>query len=379
LSHCSIIGKNNKKRNKHLEIFLIEPVDKNSIGLDSDTLLKMKRLENKKPWLEINNCFFLNCLSFVKDLDLIIRNSIIRYTVLSDKLSKPIKLFNGRVISVTGAILFISANSNNSIELEGCLIESKINEFSSLQHFLYASKVTNCIFRNLYQPLCMTHTDIIIRNTIFINCWDAINSFFPRIEITDCLFQNCYGVIKGASKIMHCQFIECGNSIIRGENGIKIEECDFVNIQNPDEKNYNPSFIGSGSNWGISLLLDKLDGKQGDNQALISNCNFDGINHAGFIRFSFDKELSIFSKKLSSYTIKDCTFNHCVTGIIDKNNYRYDFDSDVAIKIINCTGLDKGDGGQAENHVIRKETANGEPIGTEINEKDVGVPLYQTT
>jgi len=152
---------------------------------------------------------------------------------------------------------------------------------------------------------------------------------------------------------------------------ITIDHCDFFYVKNPTDEKYNSIVKG----WGISLLLDN-DKDEGKGKAYIQHCHFNGIYHHGFIRYSFNKELSVFSKKIIGLTISDCEFKNCVAGVIDKKNYNYDYD-DIAIAINNCTEIDNTVGSATDNPVIRKKTAYGELIGTNINNDDVGVPLYQ--
>jgi hypothetical protein len=122
---------------------------------------------------------------------------------------------------------------------------------------------------------------------------------------------------------------------------------------------------------GIHLHLHK------ENQTvLMQNCSFDGINHAGFITYAKDND-PFFGNKQRSISIEDCVFKHCVAGVIDKNNNHLHNENE-SISIRNCTGLDGTEGGQADNPVVWEKNADGEPIGANLDESDVGVPLYQT-
>jgi hypothetical protein len=350
LSHCSIVGKNNKKRKEHIKW-----------GLESE-----KFLIDGSGSLIADFVYFLNCLNFESHLVGKITNSIIRYTQL------PIVPDFDKESSYYKDILFLRS-SYDGFELEGCLIESdeKIFDGYTEVSLINVHNVTNCTFKNLNKPLSLSwkqNDNPIIKNTIFINCRNVIDGSRDS-EVIDCLFKNCSEIIKSCfdTKITQCQFFECGESILIAHYGVSIENCEFINIQNLQSDE-----IKNIKGCGILIFSEKKN-----NPITIKNCIFDGINHAKFIRYSFDRGLSVFSNKFIAYTIQDCEFKHCVTGIVDKKNYYYDTDDIVNIRIIDSTGLDKGDGGQAENPVIKEKTASGEPIGTNITEEDVGVPLYQ--
>jgi len=354
LSQCTIIGDNNETRKENTKNFFIKG---NGYGSDIKTVK-----------LEAEKCLFLNCFNFSENVTVVFKDSVISYRNMSHEKRLPHYLLN-----------------SGRSEIYGCLFEiEETDKNSKLQYgwLGYTTSITNCVFKNIKGRLFVWGTDSNkseIKNSYFLNCNDILElkgSYDDSFNISDCLFENCLDVIKLTthSKITNCQFLNCGDSIINGRYGdITIDHCDFIYVKNPTDKKYSIF-----SEWGIYLHLDN-DKDCGKGRAYIQHCYFNGIYHPGFIRYSFDKELSIFSKKITGLTISDCKFKNCIdgiAGIIDKKNYHYDYDN-VAIAINNCTEHDNTIGSSSENPVIRKKTAYGEPIGTNITEEDVGVPLYQ--
>ncbi|GHU01210.1 hypothetical protein FACS1894147_00630 [Spirochaetia bacterium] len=369
MSHCTIVGNNNAKRNEEPKKCLVEGKDNTSV-------------------LEIENSLFLNCFSFANGVTALLKNSVIRYTKKlrggggkSGEYSKFMyeKFGIGKGGEDFGSIDFLMQGHTgyNSV-LDNCLVESdeKIMDTYSGHPWLNGIRsVTNCAFKNAAKCLSMAghfnKTDDVssISKTHFLNCREIINSAaYEASNISDCLFENCLDVLKIAAhtKLTNCQFIDCGQSIIYGNLGdIDIGHCDFINVKNAEnESDYTGNIFLN--RWGIGLSMIKEYGI-----ASIHHCSFDGIKHGGFIKYSFDKELSVFSNKIIGLKIHDSDFKHCAAGIIDKQNHKYDY-ADVAVSISNCTGLDGGEDGIAENPPIRHETSDGSPIGTSLNEDDVG-------
>jgi len=354
LSQCTIIGDNNETGKEDTKNFFIKG---NVYGSD----IKTVKLETEK-------CLFLNCFNFAENVIAVFKGSVIRYRNISYEKRLPHYFLKG-----------------GGSEIYGCLFEAEENKKAKWQYgwLGYSHIITNCVFKNIKGRLYCWGSDSNkdeIKNSYFLNCSDILElkgTYEHSFNISDCLFENCLDLIKLTthSKIENCQFLNCGDSFISGGYGdITIDHCDFIYVNNPTDQIYNRLLIGSGIY--LHLTNDKDNGK---GKAYIQNCYFNGIYHHGFIRYSFDKELSVFSKKIIGLTISDCKFKNCIdgiTGVIDKKNYNYDYD-DVAIAINNCKELDNTFGSTDDNPVIRKKTAYGVPIGTDITEEDVGVPLYQ--
>jgi hypothetical protein len=378
LSHCSIIGKNNKKRNNNSEKYLIDR------GYFSFFDKQYQQANGKTSILEASNCLFLNCLNFAKYIAGKISNSIIRYTTLPE-------------YAETDKDLPVIDSSQPGFELENCIIESDEKAIESykrnrgwLGRFF---SIINCTLINISYPIDLNdyvnnktgeRKNGIMKKCKFINCNHIIEGG-GDYGIFDCVFEKCYDIMELSFNtiVNNCQFLECGKRIIIvGDHGVAIQNCQFINIQNPKDNEFNPritKITGTGeinsyiTGWGISIFSSKSH----DKVFSIKNCTFDGINHAGFIRFKFDTGLSHF-KKFVPYTISDCKFRHCVSGIIDKRNYRRSelYIEQMEISISNCSGLNDNSGGMAENPVARQETSNGELIGARLDEATVGVPGY---
>jgi hypothetical protein len=363
LSHCTIAGRNNSKRAEKTEKQLIT-------GGKHHSTSKMAA----------ENCLFLNCLSFIDNVEAKIKNSVIRYTNI------PVRLENhwhGSLPPERKAdIKFLNAPSDANSALEGCLIEADENikeSFDGWNTWLCNIQiVSNCTFKNVsgclsmasYHPELSDQAMPSIRNSYFIGCCNVLNGTYGDTAfISECLFENCSDVLKlhRGSKLTKCQFFECGGQIINGVilREIAIEYCDFINVKNvKDEDEFKFGYLG---NWGIRFYLEKKGSK-----SVIKNCVFDGINHAGFISYSLDRGWSIFYSEVM-LTISDCTFRHCVAGVIDRHNYAYDTDSfNDHLSITNCTGLENTEGGQAQNPVIRRVTEEGKPICAIIDDASVG-------
>jgi hypothetical protein len=360
LSHCTIAGRNNPKRTEKTEKRLIT-------GGKHHSTSKM----------EAENCLFLNCLSFIDNVEAHFKNSVIRYTNIPVHLEK----IPPRAPERKAKIDFLNAPSDANSVLDNCLVEFDENikgSFDSWNTWLNnIRRVNNCTFKNISDCLSMAFYSIeypdeaskmsSIHKSYFIDCCNILDGgAYEPAFISDCLFENCSDVLKleTGSKLTICQFVECEGRIIYGSFGkIAIDHCDFINVKDVKDEDEFKIY----RNWGIRLSLSKDYGTS----SIIQHCNFDGINHAGFITYSFDEKFSVFSKKVTGLTIADCDFKHCVAGIIDKQNHESDH-ADVAVSISNCTGLENTEGGQAENLVIRHETDAGEPIGASIDEADVG-------
>ena len=218
-----------------------------------------------------------------------------------------------------------------------------------------------------------------IKICTFKNCKDPICYKTDNLLIRDCVLENCsiyYQMGKG-SKLDNYQFIKCKEKFINVFPGDAIiENCEFINVKQsiPPEEHFKGDVLGLkyfGMNyWGINLSRFK-----DDNGVTLRNCLFDGINQFGFLRYENDKRP--FSSKISTHIeVENCIFKHCVSGIIDKKNYHHS-NTVEAITIKGCRGVEGDGGGQCENSVSRTETANGDPIGTNIEESNVGVPIYQ--
>jgi hypothetical protein len=397
LSNCTVVGKNNPKRNDQSEKWLIEHEE----GPKAREMLNIEKYFRSKghPKVNAEKCIFLNCLNFIEDVEVFFKDSIIRYTKIPEFIEKSYGNDSKQ------GIHFVNNNNfrnDTPIFLERCIVKSEDTAMASYKGEVLlcgVNCVTNCAFINITRPFSTTRwlnpdtLDFyhpIIKNSKFLNCrypinekGDIKNLIDPPyyggakgVNIIDCIFENCYNVIEiDSGSIVNCQFVKCGNFIILLRGGTELDNCQFIDIENPKDE----EFSGSGkksriAGWGISIFCEnKREG------ASISHCTFDGINHPGFIRFQFDEGLSLF-KKFTAYSISDCEFKHCVAGIIDKGNYYYkekEAHTNVGINISNCTGLDETGGGQAENFVIRQITDSGEPIDACIDESEVGVPIYE--
>jgi hypothetical protein len=217
----------------------------------------------------------------------------------------------------------------------------------------------------------------VIKNCYFNNCSNPISGLNAFI-IRGCVFENCTNALKlkEGSRASNCQFIDCGGKFINVSLGdVVIEKCEFINAKEPVPFSSDDPIVKGLhelSKWnesGIHLYLHK------ENQSvLMQNCTFDGINQAGFITYTKEKN-TLFDRKSRNISIKDCLFKHCVAGVIDRKNHASD--KKEAIAIINCTGVEETGGGQAVNPIVWEKTAEGEPIGTNIKEADVGFPQYR--
>jgi len=391
LNNCTIIGKNTLPYHK------ISDINKTStyfiLGIG-------KSYQNNRPKIKAEKCLFLNCSNFAWNVMGSFKDSVIRYT--KEFLFQNVYYFNKKEKSFSlpeGSTqeealkenqiykkLYSGFISNESVsEIDSCLFEAEETDIKDtrwlhnwLGHFCL---ITNCVFKNINGTLLHSNSLLSedkpreINKSYFLNCNNILlaytdvfnaNVFIPMrnvpINMSDCVFENCFNVINLSkqSNIKNCQFINCGDTIIDGGYGnITIDRCDFINVKQPSSEKRK----------GIKLNKNKDYGS-----IIIRNCTFDGINYAGFITYKDEKKK--FFKEQQYIKIENCTFKHCVAGIIDRNNYDSN-NKNESLDIINCTGLDKGDGGQAENPVIKNETASGEQIGTNIAEADVGVPLYQ--
>jgi len=357
LEQCTIIGKNNEERNQDSnQNFFIKGEDK-------------YKEESSKVIAE--KCVFLNCLNFADRIESIFKQCIIRYTCIS--IYKPkVKGFGDTKFDIS----FLSYNVK-STELYGCIIEADENIMDAESYLPWLSgilKMENCTAKNLRTPFAPASSydnepvNSNITNSRFVNCQRVISNSKPCI-ITDCVFENCSDVLNlgSRSKVSYCQFVHCGDTIIEAGSGATIEKCEFYNVKQPDTERskYQQNHDGI-------CLTRYSDG----NEILLRNCVFDGINYARFISYSNSKK-PLFAKNSTNIGVENCVFKHCVAGVIDKKNYDSK-NSETAITIKNCTGLEQTGGGQAENIVIRQTTDSGEPIGTSIEESEVGVPIYQT-
>ena len=376
-NNCTIIGKNNRKRDKTSDEWGAKWLIEHKEGEKVREMLNLpparafeefhpdKRCKGN-PKVIVEKCLFLDCYNFDRVDNSIFKDSIIRYS--------KVPLFDDKSPKENG-IHFIKGGE---AVLEGCIFEGDETAMVS-----YSGKpliesgvrsIKNCTFVNI-SKLCDITGDSVLQNSKFSNCSNIFNYCY---NITDCVFENCNNIVnESARSVLNCQFLNCGKLILKHPSSVS--HCAFINIQNPSPEDFKPRITYewgqmSGSNnsgWGIWIF---------GGRNTISHCTFDGINHEGFIRHIFDKGMQTF-KKFVVYQISDCEFKHCVAGIIDKKDYYYKdrhMDSDVTISISNCTGLEGTGGGQAENPVIRQTTDSGEPIGASIEESDVGVPIYQT-
>jgi hypothetical protein len=319
LSHCSIIGNNNDKRTERYDKRFI-------IGKD------------KTSRLRIENSLFSECLNFAIDVHANLKDSIIQYTKLSSG-------------AATG---FLKAAYESDSSIDGCLIETNEEAGETYLGIYDIGTITKCSYKNMKS--CINDA-VKVEKCDFTNCSDVISgSYRGSANISECLFLHCNNVIRSIgtdSQVTHCQFVECDGTLIDGMHGnIKIEYCEFYNVQERAD---------------ISFMLTKEYGS-----AYIRHCTFDGINNPRFIQCSFDKELSVFSKKVRGLYIEDCNFKHCVNGVILRQNTRYNYD-DITVDVSNCSGLDSHEGGKAENVPVRHDTSTGEPIGSRLDETAIGV------
>jgi hypothetical protein len=404
LNCCTVVGKNNTKRAERPDKWLIVQ-EQGPKAREMQNIKSQRRIaagNNSK--FKAQKCLFLDCFNFINGVESEFTDSIVRY---SKAPVFPDKRFGD---DSKQGIHFVTAYDTRPVILERCIIEgdeTTIASYDGETLIGVVRSVKSCMFVNVskpfstassYNPDKMRNVNSIVQNSRFINCRYPIIRGGERpeylvnkpgmgglgsdVDISDCIFENCHNVIDIYSgSVENCQFIRCGNFIIICRGGARIENNQFIDIRNPTDEEFDPRIreenwdlhIGSFiTGWGISIF-NRKDGYC----PTIKNCTFDGINHAGFIRYKFDRDLA-FIRKHTVYSISDCEFKHCVADIIDKRNYEESTTENIFISISNCTGLEDTDGGQAENPVIRQETANGEPIGANIDEAEVGVPICQT-
>ena len=404
MSHCTVIGKNNKKRTENPQRCLIEGKDKTSS-------------------LVIENCLLFDCLSFVHYTETKLTRSVIRYTKLPPH----------------DAYLFDNVYGGDST-IEDCLLESLESEKDMLTRLsTYSSKfdIISYYFPGLNKDSdddafmeyfkVDTKEDVeqellkTARRLGFNNLDELENSFSLRDysdpllkgikTISKCTFKNIVACLSVDNSVTQCQFANCMKIIKQeGVDCLNVSDCSFINcadILNASELNLKYSQfkncsgeiteISSRSDQESSILhcrfLHINEGKirisygyryRSKEGNKISNCLFDGVlvsENISFISAGISKDEGII------LTVDDCEFRHCITEnqkgrIIELEScYQGVFLNDkyaTTIEIHNCRGLENvnKEGELTEDVVIQQETSMGQPIGVRLDEATVGVPGF---
>jgi hypothetical protein len=397
MSHCTIIGKNNEKCTENSQRYLIEGEDKTSS-------------------LIVENCLLFECLSFAKNTETHLTNSIVRYTNLpsqnqnthlfdcaSDSDSKAVDcLFESMENEDDMSSLIYLNYAVNSYDAEETLMKYyklddidkvmnvilkhfKMNDWEKFEdryiftRFSHPAHLFNnfdifskCTFKSLASCICDAKT---LAYCQFINCIKIMDTSYTSgdydYDISHCSFVNCADMLHPSYKYLnlrYCQFLNCYGDIIEADSGAKVNilYCQFYRIH------------------GGKILTGHFSPNYG-RSSKISQCIFDGIfvpKGADFISAEISKDMGI------KVTIDDCEFKHCITEdpnwkIIECYPFYTTFWTSKqirvhTIKLSNCRGLENvnKEGELTEDIVIQQETSTGQPIGARLDEATVGVPGF---
>ena len=338
--NCTFIGKINKERTEFWW---------------TKSLIKG---EDKSSKLIINNSMLYDCYQFSCNTELLLTDCIIQYTDL---------------VLDSSHKLFSCACGSNSIA-KNCLFENINHKEASCRYDMFSS------------ALC-----------------DGIN------ECLQCSFINISGCIKSVETLTQCQFHNCSmiatNYVLYNRNSLNVLHCSFVNCKNILEYNNDGLNLQFSQFLNCSSAIVKGQGKRcciqscqfyhihggkiecafgnEDRTATISKCLFDGITVtdgycSDFISVKIDKDRGICMK------VDDCEFKHCRTEtsryklINCQSTYSvFIFDKTAtAIEVRNCRGLENvnREGELTGDVEIKQETSTGKPIGSRLDDIDVGVP-----
>jgi hypothetical protein len=350
ISHCTIVGKNNKTPADYPESYFIEGYNVN---------------------ISIENTLFYNCRCFANISGVIdIQDSKIQYPKIQ-------QCFN-----------FLTLNSDEGREksrIQNCIIENldpkpvKLSEDDRISHYLFSGlmNIMSCSFKNisgLFDCNIVVTGDINLAASSFSHCIEILN-VPSNVKIIYCLFEDCermfsLAIVGFKLDLKYSQFISCKNKIV-DSSSIEIEYCDFYNYRAEKPKN---EIVGP-----TCFNLNDFDRSGGKK---ISHCLFDGMffdEDSNFI------SCNIFKKRQHGVSVEKNKFLHCVKKgddeFIKQNVMAYgSFGSVKEVEIIDiedCTGLNKinkkGEGDKAIDIVIKHETPTGDPIGANFNGMMVGL------
>lgn len=260
--------------------------------------------------------------------------------------------------------------NNNIVEKENSKVEGVENIIIDAQR----AELYNCTFKGLSKAILARK----VSDCQFEQCKQAVELNWVYSEddsdekatISKCTFIDCSDVVKvhTSSIIQQCQFVRCYNSIISGDEGTKVEYCEFYDTFTTKEY---------GNYIDNDACISMMRSSKSDRINEIKKCRFYGVD------ISTNNTYLIHGRVLENESIAvnidSCEFRNCITkdssgdiiGEYDTYWKKIPFKEVQfncrTVDIVDCIGLDEVNKGHshADSYDIRNtgfETENGSDI-----------------